>query len=116
MAEPEVSQGGLVTQSLERPLRPGEVSLDELERAFRETAIEVEPVLEKAPAPAAAPVAAKPAAPAKPAKPDAVKAHEKPAEKASDKAVEIAPARAPTKTSAVARAPGDVSPPKANSV
>ena len=30
-------------QTLERPLRPGEVSLDELERAFRETAIEVPP-------------------------------------------------------------------------
>ncbi|WP_428688521.1 hybrid sensor histidine kinase/response regulator [Roseibium sp.] len=29
-------------QSLERPLRPGEVSLDELERAFRETEVEVE--------------------------------------------------------------------------
>ena len=35
---------------LERPLRPGEVSLDELERAFRETAIEAAPL-----APAAAP-------------------------------------------------------------
>ncbi len=30
----------LLQQTLERPLRPGEVSLDELERAFRETAIE----------------------------------------------------------------------------
>ncbi len=40
-AEPEVTQGSLVEQTLERPLRPGEVSLDELERAFRETAIEV---------------------------------------------------------------------------
>jgi two-component system chemotaxis sensor kinase CheA len=29
-----------VTETLERPLRPGEVSLDELERAFRETEIE----------------------------------------------------------------------------
>ena len=29
-------------QTLERPLRPGEVSLDELERAFQETEIEVE--------------------------------------------------------------------------
>ena len=29
-------------QTLERPLRPGEVSLDELERAFRETEVEVE--------------------------------------------------------------------------
>src|SRR5712672_546404 len=114
-AEPAVTQGGLVTQSLERPLRPGEVSLDELERAFRETAIEVEPVLEKAPAPAAAPVAAKPAATAKPAKPDAVKAPEKPAEKASDKAVERAAAKAAAKASA-ARAPGDVDAPEADRV
>ena len=37
-------QGTLVPQMLERPLRPGEVSLDELERAFRETAIEVRAV------------------------------------------------------------------------
>ena len=44
-AEPEASpparvakysQGTLVEQTLERPLRPGDVSLDELERAFRE--------------------------------------------------------------------------------
>ncbi|MBV8824138.1 MAG: chemotaxis protein CheW [Bradyrhizobiaceae bacterium] len=36
-AAPAVSTGSLVYQVLERPLRPGEVSLDELERAFRET-------------------------------------------------------------------------------
>jgi two-component system chemotaxis sensor kinase CheA len=42
------TQGALVVQTLERELRPGEVSLDELERAFQETASEV------APAPAAA--------------------------------------------------------------
>src|SRR5690242_18300634 len=54
VAEAKATQGTLVEQTLERPLRPGEVSLDELERAFRETAIEVAP---------AAPVA-KPAAPA----------------------------------------------------
>src|SRR5437764_5082878 len=35
--------GSLTYQVLERPLRPGEVSLDELERAFRETAPEVVP-------------------------------------------------------------------------
>ena len=35
--------GTLVAQTLERPLRPGEVSLDELERAFRETAVEAAP-------------------------------------------------------------------------
>jgi two-component system chemotaxis sensor kinase CheA len=46
--------GSLAFQVLERPLRPGEVSLDDLERAFRETAV----------APAAP--AAKPAKPAKP--------------------------------------------------
>ena len=33
----EVAMGTLVDQVLERPLRPGEVSLDDLERAFRET-------------------------------------------------------------------------------
>lgn len=49
--------GTLVAQVLERELRPGEVSLDELERAFRETAVEVaitadEPPAAKAAAPA----------------------------------------------------------------
>jgi two-component system, chemotaxis family, sensor kinase CheA len=57
--QPAATQGTLVDQVLQRPLRPGEVSLDELERAFRETAIEVVP-----PAPAAkeAAPASKPAA------------------------------------------------------
>src|SRR5712672_1847588 len=41
--KPTVEQGTLVPQILERQLRPGEVSLDELERAFRETSIEVAP-------------------------------------------------------------------------
>jgi two-component system, chemotaxis family, sensor kinase CheA len=36
-AKPALTTGSLVYQVLERPLRPGEVSLDELERAFRET-------------------------------------------------------------------------------
>ena len=40
---PSVAEGSLVPQTLERPLRPGEVSLDELERAFRETPIETAP-------------------------------------------------------------------------
>jgi two-component system, chemotaxis family, sensor kinase CheA len=61
-----VAQGMLVPQILERELRPGEVSLDELERAFRETEIEtasappIAPVAEPEPAPvvAAAPEAA----------------------------------------------------------
>jgi two-component system chemotaxis sensor kinase CheA len=68
------AQGSLVTQALERPLRPGEVSLDELERAFRETATETAPAPAKPPAPqpapapqAAAPKETKPAAAAKPA-------------------------------------------------
>jgi two-component system chemotaxis sensor kinase CheA len=61
----EMSEGTLVPQTLERSLRPGEVSLDELERAFRETpmdseapAAKVEPAA-KAAAPAAKPAAAK---------------------------------------------------------
>ena len=40
-AAPQIEQGTLTFQVLERPLRPGEVSLDELERAFRETSTEV---------------------------------------------------------------------------
>ncbi|MDE2470748.1 MAG: Hpt domain-containing protein, partial [Bradyrhizobium sp.] len=64
------TQGTLVVQTLERELRPGEVSLDELERAFQETASEVAPV----------PAAAAPrAAPKK-----ETKAETKPAAKKSD--------------------------------
>jgi two-component system, chemotaxis family, sensor kinase CheA len=55
-----VTEGLIISQTLERALRPGEVSLDELERAFRETAPEIVPVAP--PAIAAAPQAAKPAA------------------------------------------------------
>ena len=59
---PAVEQGTLVPQILERELRPGEVSLDELERAFQETAIEVAapPVAPVQPAAAAPPPAATP--------------------------------------------------------
>jgi two-component system chemotaxis sensor kinase CheA len=42
-AQPKVAKGLPGAQGLDRPLRPGEVSLDELERAFRETATEVAP-------------------------------------------------------------------------
>ncbi|RXG84233.1 hybrid sensor histidine kinase/response regulator [Bradyrhizobium zhanjiangense] len=71
----EMTTGTLIEQTLERPLRPGEVSLDELERAFRETAIEAPvpaaPVAKaeaKAePAPAVEAPAAKEAAKQKPA-------------------------------------------------
>ncbi|MCG2633245.1 hybrid sensor histidine kinase/response regulator [Bradyrhizobium sp. WYCCWR 13023] len=44
----EMTTGSLIDQTLERPLRPGEVSLDELERAFRETAIEAPAPVAKA--------------------------------------------------------------------
>src|SRR5438105_6811035 len=75
---PAVAQGTLVDQVLERPLRPGEVSLDDLERAFRETALEV------APAPKPAPAAvAKQAAPAPEAAPAAKEAKAKPAKRAA---------------------------------
>src|SRR6516162_4214157 len=72
------THGTLVEQTLERPLRPGEVSLNELERAFRETAIEAEPAHAKAPLPEAPAVAAKPAArePRAPRKPSAAAAIE----------------------------------------
>src|SRR5450631_3491985 len=65
-----IEQGILVPQILERELRPGEVSLDELERAFRETAIETAAVIETAPRPAPK----QDAAPPKEAKPAAKKA------------------------------------------
>src|ERR1700677_3293284 len=42
--EPEVASGSLAFQVLQRTLRPGEVSLDDLERAFRETMVEAAPV------------------------------------------------------------------------
>jgi two-component system chemotaxis sensor kinase CheA len=87
-AEPAVAEGSLVPQVLERPLRPGEVSLDELERAFRETAIEVEalPTAPVAP-PAAAAAPAPQAAPAKEAKPAAKEAKPAAARPAAVKAV-----------------------------
>src|SRR5262249_58795553 len=74
-AAPAHTHGTLVDQTLERPLRPGEVSLDELERAFRETAIETEPAHAKAPVKAVAP------APAQAAEQGAAKAEAKPAAK-----------------------------------
>ncbi|TBW37377.1 hybrid sensor histidine kinase/response regulator [Siculibacillus lacustris] len=49
---PKHAEGELVFQVLERQLRPGEVSLDDLERAFRETVPELPPVAEVKPAPA----------------------------------------------------------------
>ena len=61
-AAPPVTEGTLVPQILERPLRPGEVSLDELERAFRETAIEVVPPPPKPVSPVATVQETKPAA------------------------------------------------------
>lgn len=74
---PAMTQGSLVDQVLERPLRPGEVSLDDLERAFRETAIEVAPApvaKEPAPAPQQEAAAEPAAASAKEKKPSAKKA------------------------------------------
>ncbi|MDI2060750.1 hybrid sensor histidine kinase/response regulator, partial [Bradyrhizobium sp. Mp19] len=72
----DLTEGTLVVQTLERPLRPGEVSLDELERAFRETETEV-----AAPAPAAKPAAAAPAA-------EPTEAAKKPARKAAGEDVQ----------------------------
>ncbi len=93
--EPPVAAGSIVYQVLERPLRPGEVSLDDLERAFRETpgpqAAPAKPdpklVEAKEPAKAAPPKSDAKPAPAKPAAPKApahAQAAEKPAEKDDD--------------------------------
>ena len=78
--QPAVTSGTLIEQVLERPLRPGEVSLDDLERAFRETETEAAP----APKPAPAPVAKQAApAPAPEAAPAAKEAKAKPAKRAA---------------------------------
>ena len=65
------TSGTLVAQTLERPLRPGEVSLDDLERAFRETAVEA--------APAPSKIAEPKIEPKTEPKPKPVKAERKPA-------------------------------------
>jgi two-component system, chemotaxis family, sensor kinase CheA len=61
--QPAMEQGTLAFQVLERQLRPGEVSLDELERAFRETPTEIAPPAAVVPQPAPAQAAAAPKAP-----------------------------------------------------
>src|SRR6202049_803475 len=63
--KPAIEQGTLLPQVLGRPLRPGEVSLDELERAFRETAPEIAPPPRAAPPQREAP-AQGPASPKEP--------------------------------------------------
>jgi two-component system chemotaxis sensor kinase CheA len=55
------AEGSMTYQVLERELRPGEVSLDELERAFRETATEVAPPPAASPAPTKAEASVPPA-------------------------------------------------------
>ncbi len=52
---PPVTSGTMVLQVLERALKPGEVSLDDLERAFRDTAVEVEAPTPEIVAPTPAP-------------------------------------------------------------
>ncbi|WP_028133213.1 hybrid sensor histidine kinase/response regulator [Bradyrhizobium japonicum] len=76
----EMVTGTLIDQTLERPLRPGEVSLDELERAFRETAIEEPAPVAKA---EVKPEVKAEVAPEAPAAKDAKPAREKAAPKKS---------------------------------
>ncbi|MBN8975924.1 MAG: hybrid sensor histidine kinase/response regulator [Rhizobiales bacterium] len=85
---PASTHGTLVDQVLERPLRPGEVSLDELERAFRETEAEVKPA--PAPVQQTAPVKAadKPAA-NKPAKKTVVENDAAEAERVSNQSIRV---------------------------
>ncbi len=80
-----VTQGTLVHQVLERPLRPGEVSLDELERAFRETPTEVTPPPAPAAAAPAKPAAAKPVA----AKKTAVETDAAEAERVANQSIRV---------------------------
>ena len=97
--EPAPAQGTLVPQTLERPLRPGEVSLDELERAFRETATEAAPAQPAAPAPQPAPAAAPQAAAPKETKPAAA-AKPAPSKVAAPPTKSRRPTRSPTSRSA----------------
>src|SRR5439155_25555256 len=95
--QPAITAGTLVDQVLERQLRPGEVSLDDLERAFRETDTEVAPAPKPAPAPAAKQVAPE-AAPApsaakevkaKPARKVAVEADVQEADKIANQSIRV---------------------------
>ncbi len=86
--KPANIESSLTYQVLERELRPGEVSLDELERAFRETAAEpIPPTPVAKPAPAKVEVKAAPAAKAE-AEPASQKAPKSVAKKAKP-AVEV---------------------------
>src|SRR5437763_10364351 len=99
--QPAITAGTLVDQVLERQLRPGEVSLDDLERAFRETETEVAPAPKPAPAPVAkqvapeaapAPNAAKEVAKevkAKPARKVAVEADVQEADKIANQSIRV---------------------------
>jgi len=80
-----VTEGTLIAQTLERPLRPGEVSLDELERAFRETAVEAA----AAPAPAAAKPEVKAREPEREPKKEARPKEAKPVQKKASSAAEM---------------------------
>jgi two-component system chemotaxis sensor kinase CheA len=91
--KPANTAGTLTYQILERELRPGEVSLDELERAFRETAPEVAPPA-PAPAPKAAPKAEVSAPPAPKAEADSHAAPEKASKSAAKKAKTVVEADA----------------------
>ena len=91
-------EGTLVPQILERALRPGEVSLDDLERAFRETAIEVpSPSL----VPAAQPEAVAPKAPAKAAETKPVETKSEAKSEAKSDVAKPAAAKPAAKKSAV---------------
>jgi two-component system chemotaxis sensor kinase CheA len=88
--QPAAEEGTLAFQVLERQLRPGEVSLDDLERAFRETAIEIAPAAPPlAPAP---PAAAEPAPnPAAAPRAESPKATKSPAAKKTVADLEVSP-------------------------
>jgi len=86
VAAPVATVGVMVAQTLERELRPGEVSLDELERAFRETESEVAiPVAVPAPVQAVAP---KPQA-AKPVKKPVIEAEAAEGDKVANQSIRV---------------------------
>src|ERR1700760_2188302 len=103
------TEGSLTYQVLERELRPGEVSLDDLERAFRETEAAPPPPPAPPPAPPKAEVSAAPAPRAEAPKTEAPKTEAPKAEAdkpAADKAAKPAAAKK-AKTAVEVDAGGD---------
>ena len=86
---PVAEAAPLVVPTMERELRPGEVSLDELERAFQMTEIEVTPPAAVVAAPAPAPVVAEKVAPKPVAKKSVVEIETPEGDKVANQSIRV---------------------------